>query len=179
MSKLCDLYKKEVIPSLMSELKYDNIHRVPQLEKIVLSMGLGEAIQNPKAIEAALGQLSLIAGQKAVVTRAKKSIAGFKLREGAQIGCMVSLRKERMWEFLERLIYIALPRVRDFRGLSLKSFDGKGNYTLGIREQLIFPEINFDQVDKIRGLNISIVISASSNEEAKILLQKLGFPFKK
>ena len=142
-------------------------------------MGLGEAIQNPKVIEAAIDQLSLIAGQKAVVTRARKSIASFKLREGMQIGCTVSLRSNKMWEFLERLITVALPRVRDFRGLSAKAFDGSGNYTLGVREQLIFPEINYDKIDQVRGMNITIVTSTSSNEAARVLLEELGFPFRK
>lgn len=179
MSQLVETYKETTVPALISQFEYKNIHQVPTIKKVVLNMGLGEAIQNPKVIEAAVEQLSLIAGQKAVVTRAKKSIAGFKLREGMQIGCTVSLRSTRMWEFLERLIIVALPRVRDFRGLPPKAFDGAGNYTLGVREQLIFPEINYDKIDKVRGMNITIVTSTHSNEAAKFLLEGLGFPFRK
>ena len=179
MSQLLKTYKETLVPSLQSQFEYKNIHQVPTIQKIVLNMGLGEAIQNPKIIEAAIEQLTLIAGQKAVVTRAKKSIASFKLREGMQIGCMVSLRSMRMWEFLERLLIIALPRVRDFRGLPPKAFDGAGNYTLGVKEQLIFPEINYDKIDKVRGMNITIVTSTTSNEMAKFLLEGLGFPFRK
>lgn len=179
MSQLLKKYQETLVPSLQSQFEYKNVHQVPTIQKIVLNMGLGEAIQNPKVIEAAIEQLSLIAGQKAVVTRAKKSIAGFKLREGMQIGCTVSLRSMRMWEFLERLIMVALPRVRDFRGLPPKSFDGAGNYTLGVKEQLIFPEINYDKIDKVRGMNITIVTSTTSNETAKFLLEGLGLPFRK
>ncbi len=179
MSQLQETYKTTIAPNLKSQFSLKNVHQIPAIKKVVLNMGLGEAIQNPKAIEAAVEQLSLIAGQKAVVTRAKKSIAGFKLREGMQIGCTVSLRAARMWEFLERLITIALPRVRDFRGLPPKAFDGAGNYTMGVKEQLIFPEINYDKIDKVRGMNITIVTSTSSDEEAKALLESLGFPFRK
>lgn len=164
---------------MMDQFGYRNIHEVPKIKKIVLNMGLGEAVQNPKVIEAASEQLGLVSGQKVVVTRAKNSIAGFKLREGVAIGCMVSLRSQKMWDFLDRLITVALPRVRDFRGLSPKAFDGLGNYTLGIREQLIFPEIDFDKIDKVRGMNITIVTSAASDEEARALLKGLGFPFRK
>lgn len=179
MSQLLISYKTKVAPSLQSKFGLKNIHQVPQIKKVVLNMGLGEAVQNPKVIEAATEQLTVIAGQKAVVTRARKSIAGFKLREGVPIGCMVSLRDKRMWEFLDRLITVALPRTRDFRGLSPKAFDGRGNYTLGVKEQLIFPEIDFDKIDKVRGINISIVTSTSSNEESKALMEGLGFPFRK
>ena len=172
-------YKKEIVPLLMSKFNYTNIHQVPNLEKIVINMGLGEAVQNPKAIEAAMEQLTIIAGQKPVITRAKKSIASFKLREGVPIGCMVSLRRQKMWDFLERLINIVLPRIRDFRGVSPKAFDGNGNYTLGVKEQLIFPEIDFDKIDKVRGMNISIVTKGGSNEQARVLLENLGIPFRK
>ncbi|MGK5090728.1 50S ribosomal protein L5 [Deltaproteobacteria bacterium TL4] len=178
-SKLYTTYKEEIVPSLMESQKYVNIHQVPNIQKVVLSMGLGEAVQNPKVVDAAAEQLCRIAGQKAVITRAKKSIASFKLREGMRIGCMVSLRQARMWEFLERLINLSLPRIRDFRGISPKAFDGGGNYTLGIKEQLVFPEIDFDQIDNVRGLNISIVTTTSSNDEAFELLKALGFPFRK
>lgn len=178
LSQLLELYKTTIGPSLRTQFGFDNIHQIPTVKKVVLNMGLGEAIQNPKVIEAAIDQLSLIAGQKALVTRARKSIANFKLREGVLIGCRVSLRSSRMWEFLERLIIVALPRVRDFRGLSPKAFDGAGNYTIGVREQLIFPEINYDKIDNIRGMNITIVTSTSSNEESKALLEGLGFPFR-
>ncbi len=179
MSQSLATYKETLVPSLKSQFAFKNFHQVPTIKKVVLNMGLGEAIQNPKIIEAAVDQLSLIAGQKAVVTRAKKSVASFKLREGMQIGCMVSLRSIRMWDFLDRFLTVALPRVRDFRGLSPRAFDGAGNYTLGVREQLIFPEINYDKIDKVRGMNITIVTSTSSKEEAKALMEGLGFPFRK
>ncbi len=179
VSQLLETYKETLVPSLKSQFEFKNIHQVPTVKKVVLNMGLGEAIQNPKVIEAAVDQLSLIAGQKAIVTRARKSIASFKLREGMLIGCRVSLRATRMWDFLERLVTVALPRVRDFRGLPPKAFDGSGNYTLGVKEQLIFPEINYDKIDNIRGMNITIVTSTSSDEEAKALLEGLGFPFRK
>lgn len=178
-NKLYSTYKNSVVPSLMSQHSYENIHQVPSIEKVVLNMGLGEAVQNPKVVEAAVKQLTLIAGQKAVITKARKSIASFKLREGMQIGCMVSLRRQRMWDFIERLINVALPRVRDFRGISPKAFDGCGNYTLGVKEQLIFPEIDFDKIDQVRGLNVTIVSTTSSNDEARDLLKGLGFPFRK
>lgn len=179
MSTMLQTYQKEVVPSLMKEFELKNIHQVPKIEKVILNMGLGEAVQNPKMMDAAVEQLSIIAGQKAVVTRARKSIAGFKLREGMQIGCMVTLRKQRMWEFLDRLVTVALPRVRDFRGISKKAFDGHGNYNLGIREQLIFPEIDFDKIDTVRGLNITIVTSTDSNDQSRTMLTGLGFPFRK
>lgn len=178
MNKLCEHYQKEVVPSLQKEFSLKNIHQIPRVEKVVLNMGLGEVLQNPKALEMAVEQLGLIAGQKAVTTRAKQSIANFKLREGMKIGCMVSLRRQRMWDFLERLVNISLPRIRDFRGISAKAFDGRGNYTLGVKEQLIFPEIDFDQIDRVRGMNITIVTTTPSNEEAKALLKAIGFPFR-
>ncbi|MBF0353182.1 MAG: 50S ribosomal protein L5 [SAR324 cluster bacterium] len=176
---LYQTYKKEIVPSLMSEFSCKNIHQVANIQKITLNMGLGEAVQNPKIIESAVEQLALISGQKPVVTRSKKSIAGFKLRENVPIGCMVTLRGQRMWDFLERLVGIALPRIRDFRGVSPKAFDGDGNYTMGIKEQLVFPEIDFDKIDKVRGLNITIVTTTPSNDQAKALLTGLGFPFRK
>ncbi|MCL7487924.1 MAG: 50S ribosomal protein L5 [Desulfobulbaceae bacterium] len=157
---------------------YTNIMEIPRIEKIVLNMGLGEAVQNPKVVEHAANELTLIAGQKAVITRAKKSIAGFKLREGMPIGCRVTLRQDKMYDFLSRLINIALPRVRDFRGISPKGFDGRGNYSLGVKEQIIFPEIEYDKIDKIRGLNISIVTTAQNDESALSLLRLMGMPFK-
>lgn len=178
-SKVLKKYNEIVVPALKEQFQYKNIHQIPKLEKVVLNMGLGEAVQTPKIVEGAVEQLMVIAGQKPVITRAKKSIAGFKLREGMPIGCMVSLRRERMWAFIERLISIALPRVRDFRGISTKAFDRHGNYTLGIKEQLIFPEIDFDKIDKIRGFNITIVTTSKNDEEAKFLLEQLGFPFRK
>ena len=178
-SKVLKKYNEIVVPALKEQFQYKNIHQIPKLEKVVLNMGLGEAVQTPKIVEGAVEQLMVIAGQKPVITRAKKSIAGFKLREGMPIGCMVSLRRERMWAFIERLISIALPRVRDFRGISTKAFDRHGNYTLGIKEQLIFPEIDFDKIDKIRGFNITIVTTSKTDEEAKFLLEQLGFPFRK
>jgi len=174
-----EIYQKETVPALMKEFGYKSVMQVPRLEKIVLNMGLGEAVQNPKIIEGAVEELTVIAGQKAVVTRAKKSIAGFKLREGMPIGCRVTLRKERMYDFFSKLINIALPRVRDFRGISPKSFDGRGNYAMGIKEQIIFPEIDYDKIDKIKGLNIVIATSAKTDEEGRFLLRSLGMPFRK
>ena len=179
MLKSFEVYKNQVVPSLQKEFNYKNVHQIPKLEKVVLSIGLGEAVQNPKVLDLAIDQLSLIAGQKAVKSKARKSIASFKLREGMPIGCYVSLRSQRMWSFIDRLLTVSLPRMRDFRGLSPHSFDGQGNYNLGIREQLIFSEINFDSIDKIRGLNISIVTSSKSNQEAHSLLKGIGFPFRK
>ncbi|MBC8207638.1 MAG: 50S ribosomal protein L5 [Desulfobulbaceae bacterium] len=179
MGALKDFYLKECVPALTEEFGYTNVMQVPKIEKIVLNMGLGEAVQNPKIIEGAADELTRIAGQKAVVTRAKKSIAGFKLREGMPIGCRVTLRNEYMYNFLSKLVNIALPRVRDFRGLSPKMFDGRGNFSLGITEQIIFPEIDYDKIDKIKGLNISIVTSAKTNDEGRALLRLLGMPFKK
>ncbi len=178
MTRLKEIYIKEVIPQLMKKFGYRNVMEVPRLEKITLNMGLGEAIQNIKILDAAVEELTLIAGQRAVVTKAKRSIAAFKLREGMPIGVMVTLRRNRMYEFFDKLVNVALPRVRDFRGVSPKAFDGRGNYTLGIREQIIFPEINFDKIDKVKGLNVSIVTTAKTDEEGKELLQLLGMPFR-
>lgn len=176
---LKEKYDNEVVGTLMREFNYDNRMQVPRIEKVVINIGLGEAVQNPKVVDAALQDLEIIAGQKPVVTRARLSIAGFKLREGMRIGCCVTLRKQRMYEFLERLMNVALPRVRDFRGISLKAFDGKGNYSLGIREQIIFPEIDYDKIDKIRGMNITIVTSAQSDDEGRALLKHMGMPFRR
>lgn len=178
MARLKEKYLNEVVGKLREKFGYKNIMEVPGLEKIVINMGLGEAIQNPKSIDAAINDLGIIAGQKAVVTRAKKSIAGFKLRAGMPIGCKVTLRGERMYEFADKLFNISLPRVRDFRGVSGKAFDGRGNYTLGVKEQLIFPEIEYDKIDKIRGMDIVFVTSAKTDEEAKELLGGLGMPFR-
>ena len=171
-------YQKEIVPALMKRFGYKNPMQVPRLEKVVVNMGLGEAVGNPKLIDGAVSDLTAITGQKPVVTRAKKSIATFKLREGMPIGAKVTLRRERMWEFLDRLVSLSLPRVRDFRGISPRAFDGAGNYTLGLKEQIVFPEIDFDKVDKIKGMNITVVTTAESNEEAKELLGKLGMPFR-
>lgn len=178
MTRLKEIYIKEVIPQLRKKFGYRNAMEVPRLDKITLNMGLGEAIQNIKILDAAVEELTLIAGQRAVVTKAKRSIAAFKLREGMPIGVMVTLRRDRMYEFFDKLVNVALPRVRDFRGVSPKAFDGRGNYTLGIREQIIFPEINFDKIDKVKGLNVSIVTTAQTDEEGKELLQLLGMPFR-
>lgn len=178
MSRLKELYNKEMVPQLMKDFNYRNIMEVPKLEKIVINMGLGEAIQNVKILDSAVEELATISGQKAVITKAKKSIASFKLRQGMPIGCMVTLRKEKMYEFLDRLVNVSLPRVRDFKGVSGKGFDGMGNYSLGIKEQLIFPEINYDKIDKIKGMNISIVTNARTDEEGKALLKLLGMPFR-
>ena len=177
MSRLKDLYEKKIRDSLKQELKYNNDFQVPRLRKIVLNMGVGETVSDSKKINAAVDDLTLISGQKPSVTQAKKSIAGFKLRKGMNIGCKVTLRKERMYEFLDRLITVALPRVRDFKGLSKKSFDGNGNYSLGLKEQIIFPEINYDKIDKVRGLDVSIITSASNDEDALELLRGFNFPF--
>lgn len=178
MAKLHDTYKDSVVPELMKKFGYTSVMQVPRLEKITLNMGLGEALADKKVLEAATTDMQAIAGQKPVVTKARKSVAGFKIREGYPIGAKVTLRGERMWDFLERLISIALPRVRDFRGLNPKSFDGRGNYSMGVREQIIFPEIDFDKVDKVRGLDITITTSAKSNEEGHALLAAFNFPFK-
>jgi large subunit ribosomal protein L5 len=178
MSQLKNIYEKEVVPKLMETFKYKNIMEVPALEKIILNMGLGEAIQNIKVLDSATDELKAIAGQKPVITRAKKSIAAFKLREGMPIGCMVTLRRQRMYDFYYKLVNIALARVRDFRGVSGKAFDGRGNYSLGIKEHIIFPEIDYDKIDKIKGLNISIVTTARTDEEGKQLLGLMGMPFK-
>jgi large subunit ribosomal protein L5 len=177
MSPLKNIYKKEIVPKLMEAFKYKNIMQAPRLGKIVLNMGLGEAIQNIKILDSATEELKAIAGQKPVVTRAKKSIAAFKLREGMPIGCMVTLRHQRMYDFYYKLVNIALARVRDFRGVTAKAFDGRGNYSLGIKEHIIFPEIDYDKIDKIKGLNISIVTTAGTDEEGKQLLGLLGMPF--
>ena len=178
MSQLKEYYDKEVVPKLIEIFKYNNVMQVPKLEKIVLNMGLGAAINNNKLLDSGLAELKIISGQQPVVTRAKKSIAAFKLREGMPIGCMVTLRNTRMYDFYSRLVNIALARVRDFRGLSGKAFDGLGNYSLGIKEQIIFPEIDYDAIDKINGLNITIVNTANSNDEGKELLKLLGMPFR-
>ena len=178
MSQLKNIYEKEVVPKLMETFKYKNIMQVPALEKIILNMGLGEAIQNIKVLDSAAEELKTIAGQKPVITRAKKSIAAFKLREGMPIGCMVTLRRQRMYDFYYKLVNIALARVRDFRGVSAKAFDGRGNYSLGIKEHIIFPEIDYDKIDKIKGLNISIVTTARTDEEGRQLLGLMGMPFK-
>ncbi len=178
MSRLKDLFLSEITPKLRNDFSYKSSMEVPQIKKIVVNMGLGEAIQNVKILDSATAELALITGQKAVITKAKKSIATFKLREGMPIGCMVTLRRDHMYEFLDRLINVSLARVRDFKGVSGKAFDGKGNYTLGIKDQLIFPEINYDSVDKIKGMNITIVTSAKTDEEGKALLKYLGMPFR-
>lgn len=179
MSTLKEFYKEECVPALVKEFGYTNAMQIPKLQKVVINMGLGEAVQNPKIIEGAAEELTKIAGQRAVVTKAKKSIATFKLRAGMPIGCCVTLRGDRMYGFLSKLINIALPRVRDFRGLSPKGFDGRGNYSMGIKEQIIFPEIDYDKIDKIKGLNISIVTSAPTDDEGRALLGLLGIPFRK
>jgi large subunit ribosomal protein L5 len=179
MPVLKDRYEEEVMPALMKSLNLSNVMEVPRIKKVVVNVGLGEALDNAKAIDAAVADLNAITGQKPVVTKARKSIANFKLREGRVIGAKVTLRGERMWSFLDRLMNIALPRVRDFRGISADSFDGRGNYTLGLREQLVFPEIDYDKIDKLRGLEITIVTSARTDEEGRQLLRMLGMPFYK
>jgi len=178
MARLKEQYQEKVIPALMKEFNYRNIMEVPKLEKVVINMGLGEAIQNAKILDSAQSELAAITGQKPVVTKAKKSIANFKLRAGMPIGCKVTLRRNRMYEFFDRLVNVALPRIRDFKGVSGKSFDGRGNYALGIREQIIFPEIDYDKIDKIRGMNIVITTTAKSDEEGKALLKMMGMPFR-
>ena len=178
-SHLLQTYKTKVVPLLQEKFKYKNKHQIPAIKKISLNIGLGEAVQNPKVVEAASKQLALIAGQKPVITRAKKSIAGFKLREDMPIGCMVTLRNQQMWNFLDKLLHVAMPRIRDFRGISPKAFDGAGNYTIGIKEQLIFPELEFDDVDHVRGMNISIVTSSPNDKESLAMLQDLVFPSRK
>ena len=179
MNRLLEKYKDTVKPSLMKEFNYSSVMECPKLEKVVINLGVGDAIENPKALEEAVNELTAIAGQKPVITKAKKSIANFKLREGMSIGCKVTLRGERMYEFLDKLMNVSLPRVRDFHGVSATAFDGRGNYTLGIKEQLIFPEINFDKVNKVRGMDIVIVTSAKTDKEAYALLEQLGMPFVK
>ena len=179
MNRLKERYQKEIVPALFKELDLQNVMQVPAPKKVVVNIGLGEAMDNPKALEAAVADMTAISGQKPVVTKARKSIANFKLREGRAIGAKVTLRGERMWSFLDRLMNIVLPRVRDFRGVSPDAFDGRGNYTLGLREQLIFPEIEYDKIDKIRGLEITIVTNAPSDDQAAAMLQMLGMPFRK
>jgi large subunit ribosomal protein L5 len=178
MSRLKDRYSQEVAPALKKEFGYKNVMAIPKIEKVVVNMGLGEATQNAKIVDTGVDELARVAGQKPVVTRAKKSISQFKVRKGMPIGAMVTLRGERMWEFLDRLISVALPRVRDFRGVSPRGFDGRGNYTLGLRDQLLFPEIDYMKVDKARGMNISVVTTARTDEESRKLLQLLGMPFR-
>lgn len=178
MANLKTKYAQEVVPALQKQFNYPNVMMLPRLEKVVVNVGIGEAVQNAKAIDAAVGDIAAVTGQRPVVTRAKKSIASFKIRQGMPIGCKVTLRGERLWDFIEKLFYVALPRVRDFRGVSPKAFDGRGNYALGLKEQLIFPEIDYDKVDKIRGMDIIIVTTAKTDEEAKALLKGLGMPFR-
>lgn len=178
MARLYEVYKQEITPKLMDKFQYRNVMQVPRIEKVIINIGVGEAIQNPKALDAAVNDLRLISGQKPIITKAKKSIAGFKLREGMSIGCKVTLRGERMYLFLDKLINIVLPRVRDFRGVSPQAFDGRGNYSLGIKEQTIFPEIEYDKIDKIRGMEVVIVTTAKTDEEARELLKSMGMPFR-
>jgi large subunit ribosomal protein L5 len=178
MARLKDYYKKEVVPALIAQFGYSNPMQVPVMKKIVVNMGLGEAIQNVKILENASSEMELITGQKVVITKAKKSIATFKLRKGMSIGCRVTLRRERMYEFFDRFINVALPRIRDFRGVSQNTFDGRGNFSIGVKEQIIFPEIEYDKIEKVRGMNIAIVTSASTDEEARALLKHMGVPFR-
>ena len=179
MAKLHDLYKDTVIAELTKQFGYKSVMQVPRIEKITLNMGVGEAITDKKVLEHATNDLTAISGQKPLITKARKSVAGFKVREGYPIGCKVTLRGERMWDFFERLVSIAIPRIRDFRGVSAKSFDGRGNYSMGVREQIIFPEIDYDKVDRVRGMDITITTSAKSDEEGRALLEAFNFPFKK
>ena len=179
MTRLNDLYTQSIRPDLIKESGYSNLLQVPKLEKIVINMGIGEAVQDSKKVAAAVSELSLITGQKPITTKAKKSVAGFKLREGMAIGCKVTLRRDRMYEFLDRLITIALPRVRDFRGLNPRSFDGFGNYAMGLKEQIVFPEIDYDRIDSVRGMDIIFVTSAKTDDEARELLRRFSFPFEK
>jgi large subunit ribosomal protein L5 len=179
MNRLREIYTEEIAPALFDELSLENVMQIPKIQKVVVNIGVGEALDNPKALDEAVKDLTTITGQKPVITKAKKSIANFKLREGRAIGTKVTLRGDRMWAFLDRLINVALPRVRDFRGISPDSFDGRGNYTLGLDEQLIFPEINYDQVESIRGMEITIVTSADNDDQARALLSKFGMPFRK
>jgi len=179
MNRLKEIFNEEIAPALFEELNLENVMQIPKIEKIVINIGVGEAIDNPKALDEAVRDLTTITGQRPVVTKAKKSIANFKLREGRLIGTKVTLRGDRMWSFLDRLVNVALPRVRDFRGISEDSFDGRGNYTLGLREQLIFPEINYDDVDTVRGMEITIVTTAENDDHARALLTKVGMPFRK
>jgi len=179
MNRMKERYQNEVVPAMMKALNQENLMEAPKIQKVVVNIGMGEAMDNPKALEAASGDVVAITGQKPVITKARKSIANFKLREGRAIGVMVTLRGEKMWSFLDRLMNIVLPRVRDFRGISREAFDGRGNYTLGLREQIIFPEIEYDKVDKVRGLEITIVTTAQSDDQAALLLEMLGMPFRK
>ncbi len=179
MAKLHNLYNKSVVFDLQKQFGYTSVMQVPRLEKITLNMGVGEALSDKKILEHATSDMALISGQKPVITKARRSVAGFKIREGYPIGCKVTLRGSRMWDFFERLVMIAIPRVRDFRGLNVKSFDGRGNYSMGVREQIIFPEIDYDKIDKIRGLDITITTSAKSDEEGRALLAAFNFPFRK
>ncbi|PAJ72722.1 50S ribosomal protein L5 [Pseudoalteromonas sp. NBT06-2] len=179
MAKLHELYKDTVVTELQKKFGFSSVMQVPRIEKITLNMGVGEALTDKKILEHAIKDLEAISGQKALTTKARKSVAGFKVREGYPIGCKVTLRGERMWDFFERLVTIAIPRIRDFRGVSAKSFDGRGNYSMGVREQIIFPEIDFDKVDRVRGMDITITTSASNNDEGHALLEAFGFPFKK
>ncbi len=178
MARLQDHYKEKVVPQLMEQFGYSTVMQVPRIEKITLNMGVGEAVGDKKVMEFAVGDMQKIAGQKPVVTKAKKSVAGFKIRDGWPIGCKVTLRRERMYEFLDRLINISIPRIRDFRGLSPKSFDGRGNYSMGVKEQIIFPEVEYDKVDALRGMDITITTSAANDEECRALLDGFNFPFK-
>ena len=179
MARLKDKYTEEIVPALKEKFQYNNMMEVPKLVKIVVNMGLGEAIANPKALDAAVGDMTQITGQKPIITKAKKSVAAFKVREGMSIGCKVTLRGDKMYEFCDRLVSVALPRVRDFKGVSAKAFDGRGNYTLGLKEQLIFPEIEYDKIDRVRGLEVCFVTSAKTDEEARELLRLIGMPFAK
>ena len=178
LPRLLRRYREDVTKKLQEEFKYTNPMQVPRLVKITINMGLGEAVANPKIIDVAVDELAAIAGQRPVVTKAKKSIATYKLRQGQKIGCMVTLRQERMWEFLDRLVSVAIPRVRDFKGISQKTFDGRGNFSMGIREQIIFPEINYDRIDKVKGMNVTIVTTARTDDEGRALLKHLGMPFR-
>jgi large subunit ribosomal protein L5 len=177
-TQLKSIYQEKVVPKLMDQFQYTNIHQVPKVVKVTVNRGLGEAAQNAKALEASLAEIATITGQKPVVTRAKKAIAGFKIRKGMPVGIMVTLRSDKMYAFLDRLINLSLPRIRDFRGVNPKSFDGRGNYTLGVREQLIFPEISYDRIDRIQGMDISIITTANTDEEGRALLKELGMPFR-
>ncbi|AFZ29554.1 MULTISPECIES: 50S ribosomal protein L5 [Chroococcaceae] len=177
-ARLKTLYQEKIVPQLMEQFQYTNIHQVPKLVKVTVNRGLGEAAQNAKALESSINEIATITGQKPVVTRAKKAIAGFKIRQGMPVGLMVTLRGERMYAFVDRLVNLALPRIRDFRGISPKSFDGRGNYTLGVREQLIFPEVDYDSIDQIRGMDISIITTAKNDEEGRALLKAMGMPFR-
>lgn len=178
MARLYEMYKQEIVPNLIEQFNYKNIMQVPKIDKVIVNIGVGEAVQNPKALDGAVSDLTAITGQKPIITKAKRSIAGFKLREGVSIGCKVTLRGDRMYEFLDKLINLDLPRVRDFRGVSPQAFDGRGNYSLGIKEQTIFPEIEYDKIDKVRGLEVVIVTTAKTDEEARDLLKSMGMPFR-